>query len=220
MPIPDTTLSPTVDGYVARNGELTWDLAHDNIGGDIYADAVSASSIAIRASYSPSGRGAGYYVTRSFFRFDTSDINFIPKSASFRVRGYITSTITAIACVKANFGASLDLGDFDNIEGWDPARNNSGNVTYYASNSSSWSTSGHNVFTLNNTALSDISGMDNLEICLLDVNSDLNNTGGDIPPPSSTNYSGVNFVDHGTSSYRPSIRITHQDNAISFGTNF
>ena len=25
MPIPDTTLSPTVDGYVARTAESTWD---------------------------------------------------------------------------------------------------------------------------------------------------------------------------------------------------
>ena len=113
----------------------------------------------------------------------------------------------------------LTTADFDAIEGWDHDRNNASNVTYYASNSSLWSTSGLNSFFLNSAALSDIAGMDNLEICLLDVNSDLTHTGGSFPP-ASVHYSGVVFVDHGTSSYRPSLRITHQDDAVFFGANF
>jgi hypothetical protein len=219
MPIPDTSLNPTLDGFVSRSAEATWNDARESTTGDAVYASLTASSVAIRASLTGPGRGAGYYVSRCFFRFDTSGINFLPKSALFRVRGHVTSTITAIACVKANFGASLTTADFDAIEGWDHGRNNSGNVTYYASNSSAWSTSGLNSFTLNSTALSDIAGMDNLEICLLDVSADLAHTGGSVPP-SSTNYSGVVFVDHGTSSYRPNLRITHQDDAISLGANF
>ena len=220
MPIADTIIYPTVDGYVTRQAEATWDLARDSTAGDGSGVSSTGSTIAIRASKTPPGRGAGFYVSRSFFRFDVSDVNFVPKTVAFRVRGLTTNAITVIACVKANFGAILTTADFLAIEGWVRGADNTSNVTYYASNSSSWSTSSNNTFGLNQQALVDIAGQRFLEICLLDVNYDLEHTGGDLPSPGATNYSGCIFVEHGTSSYRPNIRIAHQDDAVFFGANF
>jgi len=221
MPVGNITIYPSIDGYVKRQAEGSWDLARASATGDAASSSSTVSSTALRASLTGPGRGSGYYVSRSFFSFDTRTISNTPESAIIRVVGYVTTAGDPIYCVKAtsDIEAVITTADFTSIEGWSRINDNTSNVTYYADAISSWST-GANNFSLNSQALVDIAGGNSkFNICLL-TERDLDDSGGDSPPLPSADYSGVSFVNHSTLSYRPFLLITQQDDSVFFGANF
>ena len=220
MPTGNVTLWPGLDGYVVRQAEISWNAAHDVTTGDAASSTATYSGFILRSSYTASGRGSGYYVGRCFFSFNTSGIFNTPESAQLKFKGYVNHAADVIYCVKAtsDIESAITTADFDSIEGWDHDAGNGGNVTEYASNLTAWTT-GANTFSLNAQALADIAGRDRFNVCLL-TDRDILNTGGDFPPPSSTNYSGLYFVNHSTLGNRPFIKMTLQDDAVFFGANF
>ena len=220
MPTGPLLLYPGIDGYVQRNAEPDWAHAHDVTDGDSASSTATVSSTALRSSYSVPGRGSGYYVSRCFFSFDTSGIVNIPKSGSFALKGFSSHAADIIYCVKAtsDIEAAITVDDFDSIVGWDHDADNTSNVTIYADNLTSWIV-GNNLFTLNGQALADMAGQDKLNICLL-TSFDILDTGGTFPVPSSTEYSGMYFVGHGTIGNRPVITLRQQDDSVFFGANF
>ena len=212
---------PILDGSVERTAQSTWDDAHDNLAGTAASSTSTLNGVGIRASLTGPGRGSGWYVSRCFFSFDMSNITHVPLNAILKIRGITNNNIAVIHTVKAtsDIEGGLTTADFDSIEGWDGRADNTGNVTYYASNTSSWSSSGYNNITLNQQALVDMVGQDRLNIALL-AHRDINNTGGDFPPPASTQYSGLTFTEYSGTVNDPNIRLTTQDDAVFMGTNF
>ena len=220
MPTGFMSLYPGLDGYVLRLAESTWADAHDATTGESASSSATHISNGLRSSYSAVGRGAGYYVGRCFFSFNTSGIFNTPESAQLKFKGYVNHAADVIYCVKAtsDIESAITTADFDSIEGWDHDADNSSNVVEYASNLTAWIV-GDNTFTLNGQALADITGRDRFNVCLL-TNVDLLNTGDSFPPPSATHYSGLYFVNHGTIGNRPVLKISQQDDAVFFGANF
>ena len=222
MPTGIKLFYPAIDGYVHRIVESTWNDAHDVTTGDGANSSAHYHSRGLRSSYTASGRGAGWYVGRCFFSFDTSDIVDTPKSrVQLKIKGYGYHAANIIHCVKAtsDIESAITTADFDSIEGWvHDADNSRGNAIAYASNTTAWIV-GDNLFTLNGQALADIAGQDRLNICLL-THIDLANTAEAGLPPSDTHYSGLYFSNHAAVSNRPILELTQQNNSIFMGMNF
>ena len=221
MPTGTVSIFASKDGYVNRTAQFSWELAHDEATGTGASSTSTTSVVGIRASITGPGRGSGWYVSRCFFSFDTSSINNVPKSAQFRVRGITNNAITVIHTVKAtsDIESAITTADFDSIEGWDARNDNTGNVTYYGATTSSWSTSSVNIIALNQQALVDMAGQDRLNIALL-ANRDIDDTGGNFPAPSATEYSGVIFTEYAGTTSDPFLKVELQDDSVFFGANF
>ena len=207
------------DGWVLKSGS-NWTDVRDATSGSLSSNTTSNNAYGIRATVTSGRGGTSYVLTRSFFYWDTSSVTTSPSSGTFKVYGRTFTSGTPISCIKSTAGSVVTIADFDAIPGWQTGGvNNSGNVTFYANNLNSWSTSSYNDFTLNATALSDIKNNDTFGICLLIFNEDLRNG----TPSSTNNMCGVYYIDSGSALNMPYINLTIpdvSDNAIFFGTNF
>jgi hypothetical protein len=206
----DTTFRE--DGAIYTYLQTTWAGARDATTGTV-TDTGGANSTGIRDGRFP-GRGAGYFysVSRSFLQFDTSTILTRPNSCQIGIYGYLNG-VGRVNCVKATAVPFLNATDFDAIEGWVAGVDNSGNVTPYAVEIGSWSTSGYNYFQANDTALDDMTANSTLEVCLLG-RGDLRNIS-----PSSDLKNGLYFSESGTIT-GPKLVYVPSTDAVFFGANF
>ena len=125
------------DGWVL-NSDSTWNGCRDATTGAIASGTGTTNAYGIRNVF-VSGRGGGlYYINRSFLRFTTTSVTSYPTAGILQVYGHTNTGISRVSCVKSTHGTSITTADFDAIDGWDNSGGNqSGNLTYYANNTSS-----------------------------------------------------------------------------------
>ena len=156
--------------------------------------------------------------------FQTSIIVHDVKEATLNIYGY-SQTGGQVIPIKATSDIStLATTDYDAIEGWVSGSSdgtgggdNLGNVTDYAANATSWSTSGYNSFVLNQDALNDLRKDDVFNVCLMNYTHDLRDM---IPTGYASNRNGLYFNEQTGTSKDPYISYTLRENANFIGTNF
>jgi hypothetical protein len=220
-----TVYSGTEDGWILSSGS-NWATVRDADSGGSVNSTSSSNAYGVRASVTTGRGGTTYYATRSFFSFDTSSINHIPKSGTIGIHGR-TFGNTHMELVKSTHtigGLGLSIADFDAIDGWGGASadgsgggNEISNVTQYNSSTiTSWNTGSYNSIVLSERALIHIAGLDTFKVCLIDSVHDLR----DITPISSSNYSGMYYSNNTGTTKDPKLDLRTQDDAVFFGANF
>ena len=174
-----TIYSEAADGYVYHTSNK-WNTAHDAATGTTADSDDTVTHLAIEAKSAAAGRSTNYYIRRAYFTFDVSGFDIAPSAATLKIYGYTdgsaqtTGDIIAIEGTYTGAGA-LSTGDFDSFtgyaSGWD-----SGDVTAYSSELTSWSTSGYNSITLNATALAKMVSASVLSIVLMNHDFDYQDT--------------------------------------------
>ena len=211
------------DGYYYKTSS-SWATARDATTAATGSDTVSSHSYGA-ADFATAGRGGStlYGVYRCFFQFDVSSVTSMPREATLRIYGR-TYGAGRVNCVKAlDSMPFLDTGDFDNIDGWVTGSSdgvgggsNHGNVTYYASELTSWSTSGYNDFELNEVACADMYYNGSFAVCIM-TRGDI----WDVAPSSGTlNRNGMYFSESAGNTFDPYIKYTESTQPLFFGTNF
>ena len=215
-----TIYANSEDGTILSLDTSGWSGARDATSGDI---DYSTNTSFINAVMARKARGTRYFVNRAFFSFNTSGISVTPSEATLKIYG-LTNNTADFFVVKANHGGALEVADIDAIVGWSNSGvDNEGNVTKYSSEITSWSTSGYNDITLNSTALSDMSSLDDFQVCLIESTHDLRNVA-----PTAAPRIGMYFADQSSTSKDPYIDYTEGEeeeesvtsNSVFFGTNF
>ena len=220
-----TITANTTDGYQSSPLNASWDVVHDHVGQSNPVTNLTYSSLhAIRYEYVSGRGGVKYYLTRSFFDFDTSGISVAPSAATFYLKAHTQNTCTPCIVAKSGHDPSTTTDDWFStwitgqsvtLSGWGPS-----DITAYSSSTAMDSVDAFTDFTLNSDALSDMASLSVFKICVLH-NNDYNDT----TPTSGNLRTGVYWADNGTSSHRPYIdytagttAVTH--NATFFGSNF
>jgi hypothetical protein len=221
------TISPsTNDGYVGRSNQSSWANARNNTVGTASSGTGTGHWKGISAYTAAARGGATFYnVYRSFFHFDTSDIETTVNSATLKIYGYSQTGGDLIALKAVSGISSLSNSDFNAIaasgSGWDPAGDNSSVVTLYSEEITSWTKTGYNDITLSSQAKADMESDDDLYIALINYDHDLLN----VAPTGGSSANGLYYMNHATEGRRPYIDYEADaavvtDNAIFFGTNF
>ena len=213
--------SGTEDGYISVSGP-SWGLIR-GAGTGTHSHTITRYPYAVRASVASGRGGTTYFISRSFFTFNTRDIVNIPQSAILKIYGYVAGNAD-MYLVESNQGTLLANEDFDAIPGFSDTglSNGSGQGTmdghvqlYCDSEITTWSTSGYNEITLNGRALHHLAKHDTFQ-CVLIAKEDYEDT----TPTSGTNYSGVYYADYTGTSRDPNLQIEEQDNSVFFAANF
>jgi len=201
------------DGHVLKALTSNWAAVRDGTTGTAN-NTNNYNQYSVRVSKLASGRGTQWQVWRAFFEFNTSAIKHRPSVAELNIYG-LTSGTADLFVIKSEQSGTLANTDFDAITGWSAGADNSGNVTKYSSEVTTWSTSGYNTIPLNSAALSDMVSLDTFKVCLIEADYDLTNT----EPDTGVNiYSGVYYADSGTST-TPYIDLV-KGAGVFFGCNF
>ena len=220
-----TIYANAADGNVSMMNS-NWVTARDATAGTSASSGLSSASRAIQTNRSAArGGGYNYVISRVFMYFDTSGISSDVESATLKIYGSLNGGGDVIV-VKSNSDIlTLGTADFDSIVGWSTgadgsgAGDNSGNVTAYTSEISTWSTSGYNDITLNAQALADMRDDNAVFICILNYDYDLL----DIEPTGSS-FNGLFYANYTGTSRDPYIDYelapAVTDNAVFFGCNF
>ena len=207
------------DGWILKS-DSTFAGARDATTGTSSNSSASSNNFAIRASFAPGRPSGTYYMTRSFFYFDTSSVSDIPVEATLKIYG-VTNMAADFRVVKSTqlVGLGLATSDFDSIVGWATGTDNSSRVTYYdTAETSAWSIPGYIDVTLSDQALVDMVAYDTFKCCLIEADHDLSNSSSLM---NATNYSGLYYANESDSAKRPYIQYTAgESNAIFFGANF
>tara|TARA_R110002020_G_scaffold102635_1_gene240869 strand:- start:3690 stop:4340 length:651 start_codon:yes stop_codon:yes gene_type:complete len=211
--------SDTEDGFVLMSNS-NWALARDAGTGSSFSSTGTGTAFAVRADVSAGRGGTTYFITRSFFEFNTSAIKSNVLRATLNIRGQTNGAADVIA-VKASQGSSLSTADFDAIVGWSTSGtdgsgggDNRDNVTNYSNEIETWSTSGYNNIDLTSIAKTDMLADDALYVCIMEYDHDLKDVA-----PTGTNRTGVYYTNYTGTSRDPYIEY-ELDNAVFFGTNF
>jgi len=155
-----TTIYPSLDGQVASSGFAGWTLVHDSSTGVAIASAATDEFAAIYLFDQ---------IKRLFLSFDTSGISVTPQSAVLKV--YTTGTVTSDGiAIKATHN-DISSGTFNDFEGWGSGWDDS-DVTAYSAEVESFDANQYNDFTLNSTALDDITSEDTFKVCLMNHDYD------------------------------------------------
>ena len=170
------------DGRIYILSQSSWANARDATSG-VAITSNSYNAYFTGVARNPArGGGSVYNIYRSFMAFDTSGISGTVASATLSIRGYHSNDGSVIA-VKSNAyggdgGTSLANGDLDAITGWSAGSSLAGSATVYGSQilTSSWSTSGYNVFTATSDLLTDMKNQDVVIICFMDYTNDYLNS--------------------------------------------
>lgn len=208
-----TITANTSDGYV-YNTQLSWSGARDATSGTIVNSSAAANAYAIRSDRTASrGGGYSYYVTRSFFEFNTSGISAEVDTASLKIRGRFNGGGDVIAVQATSSISSLGTADFNAIVGW-----GSISIATYSTELATWSTSDWNSITLGALAKTHMEDNSTIYICVMNYDHDYLDSA-----PSGTNRNGLYYADDST--YKPYldyelVSATPQTDAIFFGTNF
>ena len=219
-----TITASTNDGYQLSGLQSSWNAAHDGVGlGNPDMNNTVDPIQGARYEYVTGRGGVKYFLTRSFFDFDTSGISVAPSAATFELKIYINNACTPCVIAKSGHDPSDATDDWFStwitgqsvtLSGW-----GAGDITDYSASTAIGSTNAFTSFTLNADALSDMASLALFKICILHTN-DYN----DVAPTSGILRTGVYWADHGTSAFRPNIAYTAgtavTDNATFFGANF
>ena len=185
-----TRYSNTDDGYVSNSGS-DWPTVRNAASGNYVASNTNYYNNAHRAYL----QATTYYVTRSFFYFDTSslldDCTII--SATFSLYGYQYSSANVTVQEGTQGTGALTVEDYDAFTG-----------SSFAS-VDSWSTSGYNDFTLNSAGLSAINKTGNTFYCTREKNKDY--SGG--YPGGGTMGSGCYYADNSGNTKDPKLEVTY-----------
>jgi len=221
--MPSQIFSSTNDGYQMSGLQSSWDAAHDAVGLNNPDINNTRDSIqGVRYEY-VSGRGSvQYFLVRSFFDFDTSDIEIKPSDAVFYFTSY--SNAAATPCIVAKSGHDTSTATDDWFSTWITGQSvtlsewDEDDITAYSASTALSSAGSATSFTLNDDGLTDMRDGDLLKICLLHTN-DYNDTA----PTSGTLRTGMYWTEYGGAT-RPNILYTpgvvSADNATFFGANF
>jgi hypothetical protein len=176
MPTIYNTVSQ-LDGWIqhstATNAGGSWNATHDAATGTS-ADSNDQLTKKSIGAYCTTGRGGvvTYSILRSYLVFSTSAISVAPSAATLRIYGYSATSGDVIAIEGTWTGASplltVDWDSFTGYQaGWD-----SGDVTAYSNEVSTWSPSGYNDFTLNAAALARMASANQLSVVLMNHTHD------------------------------------------------
>ena len=219
-----TITASTNDGYQMSGLQTSWNAAHDALGFS-NPDINNTTDIfnGVRYEYVTGRGGVQYFLTRSFFDFDTSGISVAPSAATFNLKIYSNNACTPCIVAKSGHDPSTATDDWFStwitgqsvtLSGW-----GSSDIYFYAASTAIGSTNAFTSFTLNEVARSDIASLSTFKICVLHLNDFL-----DTAPTSGTLRTGVYWADHGTAGNRPYLDYTVvtavTDNATFFGANF
>ena len=211
-----------VDGYIYKNSAVDWASARDATSGASADDNDSSNTKAVQI-VKVAGRGGGnsWLLRRSFFLFNTLDIQFC-KTATLYIYGIgeTTADIIAVKSTIADSGepSGLAVGDFDAITGWVAGEDNEDNVRKYSDEITTWSATGYNSITLTSNAIEDINANGFLAICILQFDGDLLNAE---PGISTFDFAtGMYYSDYTGTSRDPKIIVTIEPQVGFFGTNF
>ena len=218
-----TITANTTDGYQMSGLQTSWDSAHDGLGfSNPDINNTTDPLQGVRYEYVSSRGAVKYFLTRSFFDFDTSGISVAPSAATFELKIYTNNSCTPCVIAKSGHDPSDATDDWFStwitgqsvtLSGW-----GAGDITDYSAGTTIGSTDAFTSFTLNADALSDIASLSLFKICVLHTN-DYN----DVAPTSGTLRTGVYWADHGTAGNRPYLDYTAAavtSNATFFGANF
>ena len=186
------------DGLIYKLGQSSWANARDATSGTVSLNNATYSN-AIAAQYF-AGRGGGndFRVFRSFFVFDTSGITGTVASAKIGLKGYVSTSGSAIAVKSTAFGGdggtALASGDINAISGWSAGSSLAGSATVYGSQITSWNGSAYNEFTGSSDLLADIKNNNVVIVCVMNYTQDYLNSA-----PTSSNSVGTHFAEYGMS---------------------
>ena len=87
--MPEVIYASSNDGYQQSGLDASWDNVHDATGlGSPDKNNTRDTINGVRYEYVTGRGGVKYYLVRSFFDFDTSDIDVKPTSANFNFTSY------------------------------------------------------------------------------------------------------------------------------------
>jgi hypothetical protein len=200
-------------GIAAADGtintlDVAWATARD-AGSGIAVNNYASSPQAVGIDFT-SGRTPTYTIYRSFFAFDTSGISSTVSSATLKIRGRSNGAADFFV-VKSEHQNPLVGTDYDAITGWSSG-DNSGNVTKYSSEVTSWNTSTYNTITLNASALSDLVSLSTFKVCLIEADHDLVDSA-----PTSDFFTGMWYTEAWSTSRDPYIDYTL--GAVGYGND-
>ena len=146
-----------------------------------------------------------YTLYRSYYYFDFSSVGNVD-TATFSIYGLTYGALDCRIVKSTAFGGdggtALAASDWNAIYGHTSNLTMAGNVTDYASELGTWSTSGYNTFNLNGSAIGDLNKDGRLIICLVDADWDYSGYGanldGGVSPPFSANEKNGGYFSENT----------------------
>ena len=206
-----TIYANTADGYVYHTSN-NWNITHDAATGTSADSNDTATHLAIETKSAAAGRSTNYYIRRAYFTFDVSDIDIAPSAATLKIYGYTDGTAQTtgdIIAIEGTYtGASaLSTGDFDSFTGYQ-ASWDSGDVTAYSSELTSWNNADWNSITLNATALAKMASASILSIVLMNHDFDYSDVSPLVGRSHNNESNGLMWADNSGTSKDPKIEYT------------
>ena len=206
-----TIYANTADGYVYHTSN-NWNNTHDAATGTSADSNDTNTHLAIETKSAAVGRSTNYYIRRAYFTFDVSDIDIAPSAATLKIFGYTdgsaqtTGDIIAIEGTYTGAGI-LGTGDFDSFtgytSGWD-----SGDVTAYSSELTSWNDADWDSITLNATALAKMASASILSIVLMNHDFDYSDVSPLVGRSHNNESNGLFWADNSGTTKDPNITYT------------
>ena len=197
-----TNVTASLQGIISKIGfNTTWSAMRNATSGDSTSTYTSATNVAgaITAEFESGRFGSFGGIARTYLFFDLDSISTTITGLSLQIPGVSNNTSSVIPIEGTAWGGGGGTTSLTN------AMFNELNFNRaYASSTSNWSTSGNNVFTLNNNAISDANSDGYLNVVLLNASNDYPN----ISPFALSVNSGVRFK-NGSQPIR--LVVTHAD---------
>ena len=197
-----TNVTASLQGIISKIGfNTTWSAMRNATSGDSTSTYTSATNVAgaITAEFESGRFGSFGGIARTYLFFDLDSISTTITGLSLQIPGVSNNTSSVIPIEGTAWGGGGGTTSLTNAMFNDLNFNRA-----YASSPSNWSTSGNNVFTLNNNAISDANSDGYLNVVLLNASNDYPN----ISPFALSVNSGVRFK-NGSQPIR--LVVTHAD---------
>ena len=197
-----TNVTASLQGIISKIGfNTTWSAMRNATSGDSATTYTSATNVggAISAEFESGRFGSFGGIARTYLFFDLDSISTTITGLSLQIPGVSNNTSSVIPIEGTAWGGGGGTTSLTNAMFNDLNFNRA-----YASSTSNWSTSGNNVFTLNNNAISDANSDGYLNVVLLNASNDYPN----ISPFALSVNSGVRFK-NGSQPIR--LVVTHAD---------
>ena len=205
----------TNDGNQSSALSGTWNAAHDHVGQSNPIITHTSYNFSVGANYI-SFRNA-YFIRRSFFDFDTSDITVAPTEATLKL--YVTSTSydnSDLIAVKSGHDSTDATTDWfstwltglgGTLSGWS---NSDSEVVAYSGQIAAGMGAGYVDIALNSDALSDIASLDTFKIVIMNYTHDYQDSA-----PTDNVFTGFRFAEYSSTTSDPKIDYT--PGAAGFG---
>ena len=197
-----TNVTASLQGIISKIGfNTTWSAMRNATSGDSTSTYTSATNVAgaITAEFESGRFGSFGGIARTYLFFDLDSISTTITGLSLQIPGVSNNTSSVIPIEGTAWGGGGGTTSLTNAMFNDLNFNRA-----YASSTSNWSTSGNNVFTLNNNAISDANSDGYLNVVLLNASNDYPN----VSPFALSVNSGVRFK-NGSQPIR--LVVTHAD---------